>query len=138
MDDIETDMEPAIEAASKPGDRGESTGLMEPLLVPEASRHRSRLMDLAVELAAGAAGFRRSLEGAMKNDYSVDCEKRGLQLEAKAQIAVFGLRRSRRCRSFCTASRKATITGGRSLTPAPFGDRHGRPRNYCRGLSICR
>ncbi|HEB78451.1 MAG TPA: Fic family protein, partial [Methylothermaceae bacterium] len=42
-------------------DRGESTGLMEPLLIGESSRHRSGLTDLTVELAARAAGFRRSL-----------------------------------------------------------------------------
>lgn len=42
-------------------DRGESTGLMEPLLISEGSRHRPELMDLAVELAAKSSGFRRSL-----------------------------------------------------------------------------
>lgn len=44
-----------------PVDRGEGTGLMEPLLVGAGSRHRGELADLAVELAARAAGFRRSL-----------------------------------------------------------------------------
>jgi Fic family protein len=34
---------------------------MEPLLVSEGSRHRSKLTDLALELAQKAAGFRRSL-----------------------------------------------------------------------------
>jgi hypothetical protein len=34
---------------------------MEPLRVAETSRHRAGLADLAVELAAQAAGFRRSL-----------------------------------------------------------------------------
>jgi Fic family protein len=42
-------------------DRGESTSLMEPLLIGETSRHRGALTDLAVELAGKAAGFRRSL-----------------------------------------------------------------------------
>ncbi|WP_242467231.1 Fic family protein [Ectothiorhodospira shaposhnikovii] len=42
-------------------DRGEGTGLMEPLLIGESSRHRGALTDLTVELAAKAAGFRRSL-----------------------------------------------------------------------------
>ncbi|GBE48117.1 fic/DOC family protein [bacterium BMS3Bbin12] len=42
-------------------DRGESIGLMEPLLIGESSRHRSGLTDLTVELAARAAGLRRSL-----------------------------------------------------------------------------
>jgi len=46
---------PAVE------DRGETTGLMEPLLIGETSRHRGALTDLALELASKAAGFRRSL-----------------------------------------------------------------------------
>ena len=52
--DIEADI-----AAAK--DRGESPALMEPLRISEGSRHRGVLTDLAVELAARAAGFRRSL-----------------------------------------------------------------------------
>ncbi len=59
MNDMETDGKPAISAA----DRGESVGLMEPLLVSESSRHRTALTDVAVELAAKSAGFRRSLPG---------------------------------------------------------------------------
>lgn len=42
-------------------DRGEPTTMMEPLLIAEGSRHRGRLTDLAIELAARSAGFRRSL-----------------------------------------------------------------------------
>jgi Fic family protein len=42
-------------------DREESVGLMEPLLISESSRQRGALADLAVELAARSAGFRRSL-----------------------------------------------------------------------------
>lgn len=42
-------------------DRGEATSMMEPLLIPEGSRHRRDLTELAVELAAQSAGFRRSL-----------------------------------------------------------------------------
>lgn len=42
-------------------DRGESVTLMEPMLVGEDSRHRAGLADLAVDLAAKSAGFRRSL-----------------------------------------------------------------------------
>src|SRR5216683_1202278 len=42
-------------------DRGQTTGLMEPLLIGETSRHRAPLTDLALELAQKAAGFRRSL-----------------------------------------------------------------------------
>jgi Fic family protein len=57
-------MKADIEAASKadvPVDRGEPIGLMDPLLIGEGSGHRGALTDLAVELAAKAAGFRRSL-----------------------------------------------------------------------------
>jgi Fic family protein len=42
-------------------DRGESTAMMEPLLIGETSRHRGKLTDMALELAQKAAGFRRSL-----------------------------------------------------------------------------
>jgi Fic family protein len=53
---------PDKEAAKKAAaDRGESTGLMEPMLVSESSPRRARLTDLAVELAAKSSGFRRSL-----------------------------------------------------------------------------
>jgi len=112
--DTKADMEQAE-------DRGESTSLMEPLLISETARQRAELTDLALELAQRAAGFRKSLpdgvmsaladlvramncyysnlieghdthpidiERALKNDYSTDPEKRDLQLEAKAHIAV--------------------------------------------------
>jgi Fic family protein len=102
-------------------DRGESLSMMEPLLISESSKHRRELADLAVDLAAQSAGFRRSLpegvlaalanlvrsmncyysnlieghdthpidiEQALKNDYSENTEKRNLQIEAKAHIAV--------------------------------------------------
>ena len=42
-------------------DRGENPSAMEPLVLSEGSRHRGRLSDMAVELAAATAGFRRSL-----------------------------------------------------------------------------
>lgn len=42
-------------------DRGESVSLIEPLLIPEGSRHRRALTDLALDLAQKSAGFRRSL-----------------------------------------------------------------------------
>ncbi|MGH6793236.1 MAG: Fic family protein [Methyloceanibacter sp.] len=94
---------------------------MEPLLIESGSRHRPALTDLALDLAAKSAGFRRSLvpgmltaladlvrsmncyysnlieghdthpidiERALKDDYSANPEKRNLQLEAKAHIAV--------------------------------------------------
>jgi len=56
--DIETDIKADIKV---PEDRGEQASLMEPLLVGEDSRFRSRLTDLALELAQKAAGFHRSL-----------------------------------------------------------------------------
>jgi Fic family protein len=52
------DKEPAKKAAP---DRGESIGLMEPLVIGEGSRHRPALTDLALDLAQKSAGFRRSL-----------------------------------------------------------------------------
>ncbi|MGA2492754.1 MAG: Fic family protein [Roseiarcus sp.] len=42
-------------------DRGEATTMMEPLLISEDSRHRGLLVELVVELASKASGFRRSL-----------------------------------------------------------------------------
>src|SRR5947209_15067793 len=57
--DIKADTKPATESAQD--DRGESIGLMEPLLISESSRHRTALTDLALELAQKSAGFRRSL-----------------------------------------------------------------------------
>src|SRR5437773_799530 len=42
-------------------DRGESIGLMEPLLIAEGSKARAELTDLVLELAQKSAGFRRSL-----------------------------------------------------------------------------
>lgn len=121
-----TDSDADYETAMNPGDgnpldRGEPVSLMEPMRLSESSRHRGVLADLAVELAAHSAGFRRSLpegvlaaladlvramncyysnlieghdthpvdiERALKNDYSANAEKRNLQLEAKAHIAV--------------------------------------------------
>ena len=112
--DISTD-------SANPEDRGESISRMEPLLIAEGSRHRTGLTDLAVELAARSAGFRRSLplgvhaslarlvramncyysnlieghathpvdiERALKGDYSAEPERRNLQIEAAAHIAV--------------------------------------------------
>src|SRR5580692_12130303 len=47
-------------------DRGESISLMEPLLIPEDSRHRGALTDLAVELSGEASGFRSSLSSGVR------------------------------------------------------------------------
>jgi Fic family protein len=122
MRDFEADIETATrEDGSALVDRGEQVSLIEPMRISETSRHREGLADLAVELAAHAAGFRRSLpegvlaaladlvramncyysnlieghdthpvdiERALKEDYSSDAEKRNLQLEARAHIAV--------------------------------------------------
>lgn len=46
-------------------DRGELVSRMEPLLIPESSRHRGPLTDLAFELAQKSAGFRRSLPASL-------------------------------------------------------------------------
>ena len=59
MNNIEADKKQDIPVV----DRGESVGLIEPLLVGESSKHRTALTDLALELAAKSAGFRRSLPG---------------------------------------------------------------------------
>jgi Fic family protein len=61
MDDIEADKQAAKNAAEKGVDRGESVGLMEPLVLSLASPHRPALGDLAIELATRSAGFQRSL-----------------------------------------------------------------------------
>ena len=60
MSDSDADIETDISAAK---DRGEALSMMEPLLISEGSRNREALIDLAVELAARSAGFRRSLPG---------------------------------------------------------------------------
>ena len=52
--DIKADMKSAI-------DRDESITIMEPLQISDSSSHRSALIELALELAAKSAGFRRSL-----------------------------------------------------------------------------
>jgi Fic family protein len=118
MDKSDPDIKAAIQELA---DRGEGAALMEPLRLSDGSRHRSAFGDLAVDLAAACAGFRRSLpqgivkaladlvremncyysnlieghdthpvdiERALKGDYSSDPEKRNLQLEAKAHVAV--------------------------------------------------
>jgi len=54
-------------AKSAAQDRAEDCGLMEPLVLSAGARQRPELNDLAVELAAASAGFRRSLpEGVVK------------------------------------------------------------------------
>lgn len=58
--DIKADIMAAI-------DGGEDTALMEPLLIGATSHHRGSLIDLALELAARAAGFRRSLPEGVRN-----------------------------------------------------------------------
>lgn len=58
-------MDPALQPGKGAPDLGEPVALIEPLLVGERSGHRAALTDLALELAARAAGFRRSLPGAV-------------------------------------------------------------------------
>src|SRR5688500_12703783 len=58
MDTKDADIQADIAVVS---DRGETLGLMEPLLIGSSSRHRGALTDVAIELAAQSAGFRRSL-----------------------------------------------------------------------------
>ncbi len=58
-EDIEEDIEADIMEA--PVDRGEAVSSMEPLVLSGDSRHRGALVDLAVDLVAASAGFRRSL-----------------------------------------------------------------------------
>jgi len=57
--DIEADRRADKEGTSS--DRHEPISLMEPMLISESSRFRNGLADLAVEIAARSAGFRRSL-----------------------------------------------------------------------------
>ena len=62
MSDSEADKEAATATdAHALTDRGEPVSLMEPMRITETSRYRAGFADLAVELAAHAAGFRRSL-----------------------------------------------------------------------------
>src|SRR5262245_12864066 len=58
VENVEADIEPANEAVIY---RGESHAEMEPLVLTDGSRHRPGLSDLALELTAASAGFRRSL-----------------------------------------------------------------------------
>ena len=61
--DIESDVSAAV-------DRSEVVSLMEPLLISSDSRSRSELTDLAIELAARSAGFRRSLPASLLSSLS--------------------------------------------------------------------
>ena len=58
MTEPEADIKADISAVM---DSHESVALMEPMLVAQGSQHRGDLIDLAVEVAAASAGFRRSL-----------------------------------------------------------------------------
>jgi Fic family protein len=58
MSDVKPDKEPAKRAVP---DRGESIGLMEPMIIGDGARQRAALSDLALDLAQKSAGFRRSL-----------------------------------------------------------------------------
>lgn len=54
-----------MEADIVAADRGESVGLMEPMLVGESSPRRGALTDLAIDLAAKSAAFRASVPAPM-------------------------------------------------------------------------
>jgi Fic family protein len=58
MSNMKPDKEPAKKALP---DRGESIGLMEPMIIGDGARQRAALTDLALDLAQKSAGFRRSL-----------------------------------------------------------------------------
>src|SRR5258708_15337770 len=58
MRKMKPDKEPAKTAVP---DRGESIGLMEPMVIGDGARQRAALTDLALDLAQKSAGFRRSL-----------------------------------------------------------------------------
>jgi Fic family protein len=58
MTDRKADIKPDIHSAD---DRGESIGLMEPMLLSDSSRYRPLLADAALELAILSASFRSSL-----------------------------------------------------------------------------
>lgn len=49
-----------------PADRGESTSSLEPMHLPEGSRHRAPLVDLAIDLVARASSFRGSLQPSVR------------------------------------------------------------------------
>lgn len=57
-------MEADMEGVSN---HGESIALMEPMVIPENSRHRGALADLALELASESAAFRSSLPPGVMN-----------------------------------------------------------------------
>jgi Fic family protein len=65
-----TNTEHAIKHANKGAEKdvkidnhGENIALMEPMLIPEGSRSRPELIDMALDLTARSAGFRRSMPG---------------------------------------------------------------------------
>jgi Fic family protein len=61
-----TKIKPDIKADMRTArDGGESISLMEPLLIGAGSMHRAELTDLALDLAAKSAGFRRSLPASL-------------------------------------------------------------------------
>jgi Fic family protein len=64
MTDSKADMKADIKAVLE---RGEDVRLMEPLLIGETARERGELTDLAIDLAAKSAGFRRSLPAGVRS-----------------------------------------------------------------------
>ena len=70
MSDKEADIKSDKISAETPPDDHESIGLMEPMLITGSSRHRANLTDLAVELTAKSAGFKRSLPNGIRDSLS--------------------------------------------------------------------
>lgn len=58
MSDNEPDIKPDIKEVE---DRGETIGLMEPLLIPQASKYKEGLADLALELTEASTALRKTL-----------------------------------------------------------------------------
>lgn len=147
MSDLDADKKAAThEDAGTFANRGEQVSLMEPMRISETSRHRAGLADLAVELAAHAAGFRRSLpEGvlaaladlvrAMNCYYSnlieghdthpVDIE-RALKEDYSANAEQRNLQLEARAHIAVQQWIDAGGLSGRALTPEGIGEIHKR------------
>ncbi|MDV7341617.1 Fic family protein [Terasakiella sp. A23] len=62
MTDNKHDIKPDVNCDNNPPeDRGENIALMQPLYISDSSKHREKLNDLSLELAARSSGFRHSL-----------------------------------------------------------------------------
>ena len=146
-----TDSEGDIEADIKVADRGEATSAMEPLSLSEGSRHRPALTDLAVELAARSAGFRRSLPPGVvsaladlvramncyysnliegHNTHPVDIE-RAMNGDYSADLAKRSLQLEARAHVAVQRWIDAGGVQGRAVTPEALREIH---RRFCESL----